>query len=222
MITLNNISKKYNEKNIVRNFNLKINKGEFISIVGESGSGKTTLLNIIGLLEKQTSGDIVVMGIKNPTSKELTKLQREFYGYVFQNYALIEEDSVQTNLKLALKYNKVIDKQAEINRALKLVGLEGYNKKKVFELSGGEQQRLALARIMLKKCEIILADEPTGNLDPETSDEIMELFYNIFKEQQTPVVMATHNYQLIEKFKGIIYMCANGIVSKDESYVVVK
>ena len=110
MITLNNISKKYNEKNIVRNFNLKINKGEFISIVGESGSGKTTLLNIIGLLEKQTSGDIVVMGIKNPTSKELTKLQREFYGYVFQNYALIEEDSVQTNLKLALKYNKVIDK----------------------------------------------------------------------------------------------------------------
>ena len=175
MITLNNISKKYNEKNIVRNFNLKINKGEFISIVGESGSGKTTLLNIIGLLEKQTSGDIVVMGIKNPTSKELTKLQREFYGYVFQNYALIEEDSVQTNLKLALKYNKVIDKQAEINRALKLVGLEGYNKKKVFELSGGEQQRLALARIMLKKCEIILADEPTGNLDNKNRDIVFKI-----------------------------------------------
>jgi putative ABC transport system ATP-binding protein len=203
MITLNNISKKYNEKNIVRNFNLKINKGEFISIVGESGSGKTTLLNIIGLLEKQTSGDIVVMGIKNPTSKELTKLQREFYGYVFQNYALIEEDSVQTNLKLALKYNKVIDKQAEINRALKLVGLEGYNKKKVFELSGGEQQRLALARIMLKKCEIILADEPTGNLDNKNRDIVFNILKDLNKQGKT-IVIVTHDNYIANKCDKII------------------
>ena len=203
MITLNNISKKYNEKNIVRNFNLKINKGEFISIVGESGSGKTTLLNIIGLLEKQTSGDIVVMGIKNPTSKELTKLQREFYGYVFQNYALIEEDSVQTNLKLALKYNKVIDKQAEINRALKLVGLEGYNKKKVFEHSGGEQQRLALARIMLKKCEIILADEPTGNLDNKNRDIVFNILKDLNKQGKT-IVIVTHDNYIANKCDKII------------------
>ena len=203
MITLNNISKKYNEKNIVRNFNLKINKGEFISIVGESGSGKTTLLNIIGLLEKQTSVDIVVMGIKNPTSKELTKLQREFYGYVFQNYALIEEDSVQTNLKLALKYNKVIDKQAEINRALKLVGLEGYNKKKVFELSGGEQQRLALARIMLKKCEIILADEPTGNLDNKNRDIVFNILKDLNKQGKT-IVIVTHDNYIANKCDKII------------------
>ena len=203
MITLNNIKKKYNEKNIVRNFNLKINKGEFISIVGESGSGKTTLLNIIGLLEKQTSGDIVVMGIKNPTSKELTKLQREFYGYVFQNYALIEEDSVQTNLKLALKYNKVIDKQAEINRALKLVGLEGYNKKKVFELSGGEQQRLALARIMLKKCEIILADEPTGNLDNKNRDIVFNILKDLNKQGKT-IVIVTHDNYIANKCDKII------------------
>ena len=203
MITLNNISKKYNEKNIVRNFNLKINKGEFISIVGESGSGKTTLLNIIGLLEKQTSGDIVVMGIKNPTSKELTKLQREFYGYVFQNYALIEEDSVQTNLKLALKYNKVIDKQAEINRALKLVGLEGYNKKKVFELSGGEQQRLALARIMLKKCEIILADEPTGNLYNKNRDIVFNILKDLNKQGKT-IVIVTHDNYIANKCDKII------------------
>lgn len=203
MITLNNISKKYNEKNIVRNFNLKINKGEFISIVGESGSGKTTLLNIIGLLEKQTSGDIVVMGIKNPTSKELTKLQREFYGYVFQNYALIEEGSVQTNLKLALKYNKVIDKQAEINRALKLVGLEGYNKKKVFELSGGEQQRLALARIMLKKCEIILADEPTGNLDNKNRDIVFNILKDLNKQGKT-IVIVTHDNYIANKCDKII------------------
>lgn len=203
MITLNNISKKYNEKNIVRNFNLKINKGEFISIVGESGSGKTTLLNIIGLLEKQTSGDIVVMGIKNPTSKELTKLQREFYGYVFQNYALIEEYSVQTNLKLALKYNKVIDKQAEINRALKLVGLEGYNKKKVFELSGGEQQRLALARIMLKKCEIILADEPTGNLDNKNRDIVFNILKDLNKQGKT-IVIVTHDNYIANKCDKII------------------
>ncbi|SCJ54182.1 Lipoprotein-releasing system ATP-binding protein LolD [uncultured Clostridium sp.] len=203
MITLNNISKKYNEKNIVRNFNLKINKGEFISIVGESGSGKTTLLNIIGLLEKQTSGDIVVRGIKNPTSKELTKLQREFYGYVFQNYALIEEDSVQTNLKLALKYNQVIDKQAEINRALKLVGLEGYNKKKVFELSGGEQQRLALARIMLKKCEIILADEPTGNLDNKNRDIVFNILKDLNKQGKT-IVIVTHDNYIANKCDKII------------------
>ena len=203
MITLNNISKKYNEKNIVRNFNLKINKGEFISIVGESGSGKTTLLNIIGLLEKQTSGDMVVMGLKNPTSKELTKLQREFYGYVFQNYALIEEDSVQTNLKLALMYIKVIDKQAEINRALKLVGLEGYNKKKVFELSGGEQQRWALARIMLKKCEIILADEPTGNLDNRNRDIVFNILKDLNKQGKT-IVIVTHDNYIANKCDKII------------------
>ena len=184
-------------------FRSKINKGEFISIVGESGSGKTTLLNIIGLLEKQTSGDIVVMGIKNPTSKELTKLQREFYGYVFQNYALIEEDSVQTNLKLALKYNKVIDKQAEINRALKLVGLEGYNKKKVFELSGGEQQRLALARIMLKKCEIILADEPTGNLDNKNRDIVFNILKDLNKQGKT-IVIVTHDNYIANKCDKII------------------
>lgn len=107
MISLINISKKFKDKSIIDKFNLEISKGELVAITGNSGSGKTTLLNIMGLLEKPNSGDIIINNIKNPNSKQIRILQRDFYGYLFQNYALIENENVENNLKIALKYQKI-------------------------------------------------------------------------------------------------------------------
>ena len=199
MITLNNISKKYNEKNIVRNFNLKINKGEFISIVGESGSGKTTLLNIIGLLEKQTSGDIVVMGIKNPTSKELTKLQREFYGYVFQNYALFPTMTVEQNLMVAMDGKKE-EKRTKIKEQLERFELSGLEKRYPSQLSGGQQQRVALARMLLHQPEMIMLDEPFSALDGFLKDTLQLEMLELIEEYQKDVLMVSHSRDEIYRF----------------------
>lgn len=203
MIELNNISKSFNEKIVLSNYNLKIENGDLLCITGESGKGKTTLLNIIGLLEKPDKGDIVINNIKNPKNKEILLLQRNMFGYLFQNYALIENETVQKNLLIALEYQKNINKYDEINAALKSVNLEGYNKRKVFELSGGEQQRVALARIILKKCKFIFADEPTGNLDIKNRDILFHILKKLNSEGKT-IVFVTHDQELAEKANKII------------------
>ncbi|MDO5040083.1 putative bacteriocin export ABC transporter [Clostridium sp.] len=200
MIQLQNISKSYKDKNIFENFNLSINKGDFISIIGESGSGKTTLINIMGLLEKPTEGNVIINNITNPNNKESLMLQRNSFGYLFQNYALIENETVEKNLKIALKYNKDKNKNKIelINHVLKLVELENYNKKKIYELSGGEQQRISLARIMLKKCEIIFADEPTGNLDKKNRDIVFNILKDLNEKGKT-IILVTHDKELSNK-----------------------
>lgn len=203
MISLINISKKFKDKSVIDKLNLKVSKGEFIAITGNSGSGKTTLLNIMGLLEKPDSGDVVINGVKNPNGKQVRILQRDFYGYLFQNYALIENETVESNLKIALKYQKNINHTEKINEALESVGLKGHNKKKIYELSGGEQQRVALARVILKKCEIIFADEPTGNLDKENRDIVFEILKRLNDEGKT-IVFVTHDLDLAERAKRVI------------------
>ncbi len=203
MISLINISKKFKDKSVINKLNLKVSKGEFIAITGNSGSGKTTLLNIMGLLEKPDSGDVVINGVKNPNGKQVRILQRDFYGYLFQNYALIENETVESNLKIALKYQKNINHTEKINEALESVGLKGHNKKKIYELSGGEQQRVALARVILKKCEIIFADEPTGNLDKENRDIVFEILKRLNDEGKT-IVFVTHDLDLAERAKRVI------------------
>lgn len=157
----------------------------------------------MGLLETKDEGDIIINGIKNPSKKETVTLQRNFFGYVFQNYALIENETVEKNLKIALKYQNNVNKLEKINNVLKLIELEGYNKKKVFELSGGEQQRIALARVMLKKCEIVFADEPTGNLDKKNRDIVFEILKNL-NEQGKTVVFVTHDLDLANQASKII------------------
>ncbi|MEQ5977019.1 putative bacteriocin export ABC transporter [Bacillus cereus] len=203
MIELVNINKKFGNKVVLKDFSLKIEDTDFIAIVGESGKGKTTLLNIIGLLEQSDSGDIIIEEQMNPNKKQTLLLQREKLAYLFQNYALMENETVEKNLLIALEYQKNIDKRKIIKEALQKVNLPSYEKKKIFELSGGEQQRIALARILIKKCDYILADEPTGNLDNNNRDLVFNILKDLNEDGKT-IIFVTHDMELASRAKKII------------------
>lgn len=201
IIELKNINKTFGERIIFDDFSLKIEKGEFLSVMGNSGSGKTTLLNIIGMLETANQGEIELLGYKNPKFESPTgvKLLRNSISYLFQNYGLVESENVIYNLKISTRFLKLTKKQEEekINEALEKVGLSGFAYKKVYHLSGGEQQRVALAKIILKPSEIILADEPTGSLDAENRDSILELLCE-FNEQGKTILVVTHDPEVAQ------------------------
>jgi len=198
MIELKDVSKAYNGRKIIDMFSADISKGDFITVTGESGNGKTTLLNLMGLLEKPDEGYISVENMKNPNSKQKLKIQRNLFGYIFQNYALIENETVENNLRISLAYRKGVNKSEEIKNALSYVGLDGFIKKKIYELSGGEQQRVALARVFLKKCVYIFADEPTGNLDKKNRDLVFDILKNLNNEGKA-IIFATHDLELAAK-----------------------
>lgn len=205
-IELTNISKSFNEKKVLNDFSLAVKQGEMVAITGGSGSGKTTLLNIIGLIEKADKGVINIFELKDikPNTKKSEKAIRNYIGYLFQNYALIDNETVEENLKIGLKYikNKKSHKKM-IEEALKDVGLEGYENRKVFELSGGEQQRIAIARIMLKPSQLILADEPTGSLDYANRNIIIELLKKLNTLGKT-VLIVTHDDYIANQCQRII------------------
>lgn len=207
LIKLEGVNKAFGNKKVLDKFSLSINEGEFLAITGESGKGKTTVLNLIGLLEEQDSGNIIIDGMKNilPNSKKSTKVLREEISYLFQNFALIDEETVSYNLSIATKYIKSSknEKLKKIKDALKTVGLSGYENKKIYELSGGEQQRVAIARIILKPSKIILADEPTGSLDEENAKAIFSLLRSINKEGKT-VIIVTHDKKLAEQCDRVV------------------
>ena len=194
VIELKNINKNYGNKYLFKNLNFSIKKGEMIAITGASGSGKSTLLNIIGLIDKPNSGEVSICGNKNPYDKEKIKLNlfRNNIGYLFQNYALVDNYTVSKNLDIALEYVKGKDKKMLKEEALDKVGLLDKLNNKVFELSGGEQQRVALARLILKENDIILADEPTGSLDEDNKAIILRLLKELNNEGKT-VVVVTHD-----------------------------
>lgn len=194
IIELKNIDKKYGNKYLFKNLDFSIKKGEMIAITGASGSGKSTLLNIIGLIDKPDSGEVSICGNKNPYDKEKIKLNlfRNNIGYLFQNYALVDNYTVSKNLDIALEYVKGKDKKKLKEEALDKVGLLDKLNNKVFELSGGEQQRVALARLMLKENDIILADEPTGSLDEDNKTIILKLLKELNEEDKT-IVIVTHD-----------------------------
>ena len=207
IVELNNVTKRFGNKKILDKFSLKINEGELVAITGSSGKGKTTILNIIGLLEQFEEGELIIdeeSHIKINSSKA-TRLLREKISYLFQNFALIDDQTVLYNLNLALNYVKATkkEKQQLINNALENVGLAGYEKSKIFELSGGEQQRVAIARIMLKPCKIVLADEPTGSLDEENSHKILELLKFLNKSGKT-IVIVSHDKFIANQCDRII------------------
>lgn len=208
MIKLIGISKSYDDKTILDNFSLHIHSGEFVAVVGRSGSGKSTLLNIIGLLENYDKGTVIIDGEKNipPQSAKATKILRTKINYLFQNFALIDEETVFNNLKLALRYVKG-DKKKLIASALSKVGLKGYERKKIYQLSGGEQQRVAIARIILKPAKIILADEPTGSLDQYNKEMVIHML-KTFRQEGKTVLVVTHD--------NTIASCADRVITMKE------
>lgn len=203
MIVLEHISKSYEGKVILSDFSLCVNKNEFITIEGASGSGKTTLLNIIGLLDRPDGGTITVSDIQNPKLKESTYLRRYVLGYVFQNYVLMNNETVRNNLLISKAYNKAFSEALMLD-SIKKVGLDSsILEKKVYQLSGGEQQRVSIARVMLKPCEIVLADEPTGNLDSKNKTIIISLLHELRNSGKT-IICATHDAELSHRADKVI------------------
>ncbi|MGX7112833.1 putative bacteriocin export ABC transporter [Gemella cuniculi] len=203
MIKIENITKKFDEKNIFENFNLIISTGELIAITGASGSGKTTLINMIGGLEECDSGNITINDIEI-NKKNKVELYRNNISWLFQNFALVDEWTVFQNLVIALKFKKYkSSKEHVIKEVLKKVGLEDKLKSKIFTLSGGEQQRVSLARVMLQDNNIILADEPTGSLDEENRNIVFDILKNMQKNGKT-VVIVTHDKELAKMCDRIV------------------
>ena len=211
MIQVNNVYKNYNTKKtkieVLKNVNLKIKEGEFISILGPSGSGKSTLLNLIGGLDLPNNGTVLVddLEITRLGDKELANFRNKTVGFVFQFFNLLPRVSALENCILPLIYSStpVTDKKARAQNVLKLVGLEKRFNHKPSELSGGEQQRVAIARAIVGDPKIILADEPTGNLDSKTGEEIMEIFLDLNKKGKT-IIMVTHEETLAKKTHKIV------------------
>lgn len=193
---LNHVSKSYGDTKVIQNFNLTIFQGQLIAIIGKSGSGKTTLMNMLGMLEQPDQGLLKFKGIAAPKlgSREQMHILRNNISYLFQNFALIENDHVSNNLEVALAYSGKSKKEKQTLKAavLEKVGLNIALNKKVYELSGGEQQRLALARILLKSCDVILADEPTGSLDSMNRDFVLNALHEIHQQGKT-IIIVTHD-----------------------------
>ena len=207
MIKLENITKTIGKKVILENLSLKINQGDLVAIVGKSGSGKSTLLNLLGLIDGDYSGHYEIFGQKNVlvNSVKSQAIIREHISYLFQNFALIDNETVEYNLMLALKYVKLSkkDKVKEIEEILERVGLPSTLHQKVSELSGGEQQRIAVARAILKPSQLLLADEPTGSLDPENRDLVLNFLLDMNKEGKT-VIIVTHDAYVAQQCHRVI------------------
>ncbi len=200
MIELNNVNKKYGDKVLFSNYNLHIAKGEFVVISGESGSGKTTLLNMIGALERIDSGQITVEGIDIMRRRNQLSYYRNTVGFLFQNFVLLEEKTVYQNLNMIRKGNR---STISIQEALEKVGMSDFVNAKVYTLSGGEQQRIALARLMVKKCDLILADELTGSLDEKNAKKVMSILKQM-NEKGTTIILVTHSEELKQQGGRVI------------------
>ena len=208
----------YQQKHLVlANVNLSIQQGEFIYLIGQSGSGKSSLLKIIygDLYIAAGEGMVAGFDLKKLHDNDVPFLRRKL-GIVFQDFHLLNDRTVEKNLEFVLRATGWKDKGLIQNRMLDVlekVGLRSKLKKMPHELSGGEQQRIAIARALLNHPDLILADEPTGNLDPETSNEIMTLLKQVALENGAAVVMATHDYHMIQNFPGEAIRCEDGKVS---------
>lgn len=200
MIQVEHISKVFGKFKLFDDFSMEIADGEFVIIEGASGCGKTTLLNILGSLEKFDAGRVVVDGIDISQKKNQRKYLQEKVGFLFQNFALVERMTVEENMKL-VKNN--CRSGVSIDEALTAVGLREKKNQKVYSLSGGEQQRVALARLMIKKCDYVFADEPTGSLDRKNADAVFSILEKINESGKT-VIMVTHDEAYQQKGKRVI------------------
>ena len=213
MIVLENVQKVYRTKTVetlaLQDINLNIGKGEFISIMGPSGSGKSTLLNIMGLLDEPSEGKVSLDGQETIgfRDKNLAKFRNQKIGFVFQSYHLINDLPVVDNVEIPLLYRNGLsgrERKKLALEALERVGLSARTEHFPNQLSGGQMQRVAIARAIVGKPELILADEPTGNLDSVMGSEILDILIELNKERKTTIVMVTHDEHLAEKSERII------------------
>ncbi len=223
MLKLENITKDYNSGDMVvhalKGINIEFRKSEFVSILGQSGCGKTTLLNIIGGLDRYTDGNLIINGksTKEFKDKDWDAYRNYSVGFVFQSYNLISHQSILSNVELALTLSGVSKKERKQRaiKALKEVGLEEQINKKPNQLSGGQMQRVAIARALVNNPDIILADEPTGALDSNTSTQVMEILKEVAKDRL--VIMVTHNPELAEKYSTRIIRILDGVITDDSN-----
>ena len=203
---------------ILGNVNFEVGKGEFVYMIGKTGTGKSSLLKTLygDLYLKQGEGTVAGFNLKDLKWQNIPLLRRNL-GIVFQDFRLLTDRNVHDNLEFVLKATGWTDKnlmKEKIESVLSKVGLKGKGSKMPYEMSGGEQQRVDIARALLNNPKLILADEPTGNLDPETTDEIMQLLFNICRDYQTAFIMATHDYSIIQKNPARVIRIENNAVKE--------
>ena len=221
MIKLRNISKKYISKSgeeveALRDINLEIDNGGMVFILGKSGSGKSTLLNLLGGLDKATTGDILIDGesMSDFKQNDYDNFRNEYVGFVFQEFNLLNDFNVRDNILLALQLSKDGNAEEKVKHAIEQVGLTtDYLSRRIDELSGGEKQRIAIARAIVKNSQMILADEPTGNLDSKTGESIWEILKNLSKEKL--VVVVSHDRESAEKYADRILEISDGSITSD-------
>ena len=216
MITAKNIKKKYNDQEVLRGIDLKIDKNEFVVILGASGSGKSTLLNILSGLEMSDSGEVVYdnESISDYSERQLTKFRKDKIGFVFQQYYLLNNLTVEQNVKVGanLADNK------EYVEIIKDLGLEDKLSKYPNELSGGEQQRVSIARALAKKPTVLFLDEPTGALDEETGRKILEYLLKLKDKSHFTMIMVTHNENIAKLANKIIHVGSGRVTSIIENH----
>lgn len=195
MLKIESITKAFDKQMILKNISLEIPDGSFTVITGSSGSGKTTLLNILSGLEAPDCGRVTADGHRLHSAGEKLKFHRDQAGFLFQNFALVNSQSVAQNLNIAFAYHKPKKKLSAIRQVLHAVDLNGIEQKKIYQLSGGEQQRVALARLLLKNPSYVFADEPTGNLDAANRDAVFSLLKGLNARGKT-IIMVTHDHVL--------------------------
>ena len=220
MIELQGIVKRFyigqpNELEILHGIDLKVNRGEFVSVVGSSGSGKTTMMNIIGILDRPTEGEYMLDGVDvaHAKDRDLSMIRNKKIGFVFQTYNLISRTSALKNVELPMLYAG-IGKKERTERAKELLNMVGMGERMSHtpdELSGGQKQRVAIARAMANEPSIILADEPTGALDSKTGRMIMDIFHRLNEEQGKTIVLITHSQELAEETQRIVTL-KDGII----------
>jgi cell division transport system ATP-binding protein len=219
IISLKDINAFHRKKQVLKNVSLEVNKGEFVYIIGKTGSGKSSLLKTLYKELEITSGQANILGfdLKKMKSSKVPMLRRSL-GIVFQDFQLLPDRSVEENLLFVMKSTgwkakKLMKKQ--VDETLDQVGLKGVNNKYPHQLSGGEQQRVVIARAMINSPKVILADEPTGNLDPESSKEIMSILTQISRTG-TAVIMATHDMNIVNQFPSRTLVCEEGVLSQQQ------
>jgi putative ABC transport system ATP-binding protein len=203
----------------LKGVSVKIQRGEFVAIMGPSGSGKSTLLNLIGALDRQTSGKVLIEGIdlRKLSEDKLSLLRNRKLGFVYQSFNLIQRLSSVENVEMPLIARGMPDKvrRTKSLKMLSAVGLASKENKRPTELSGGEQQRVAIARALVTQPTLIIADEPTGNLDSKTTHEVVDQFINVNRQFGTTILVVTHNPDIAERTQHIISI-RDGLIEKDE------